>query len=77
MKRLGLVISTVGTLVAVFFPPYLFLGSRHWGFILTTLVSLFGNSVRVYDKIDVSMLTLELVLINAIGIALIVFGRRR
>lgn len=76
MKKAGFTICVVGSLLAILFPPYLFLGSRHWGFFLTTLVSLFGKNIHVYDQLDFGVLALELLLINAFGIVLIAIGKR-
>ncbi len=76
MKQLGTIICLVGSIAAILYPPYLFLGSREWGFVGGAIVSAFGRSVRVYNHIDVNTLLLELILINVIGTALIFTGGR-
>ncbi|MFQ5582211.1 MAG: hypothetical protein ACE5F3_06260 [Mariprofundaceae bacterium] len=51
-------------------------GEPRWAFILGDIVAAFGQHVRVYEHIDVQMLLMEIVAINAIGIAMMLFGRR-
>jgi hypothetical protein len=70
VKRLGLIICIVGTAAAILYPPYRLLGQAHWGFILSDIVSAFGHGVPVYKHIDVTTLLLEVIAINAMGIAL-------
>ncbi|HXH64205.1 MAG TPA: hypothetical protein VNH42_01710 [Mariprofundaceae bacterium] len=70
MKRIGLIICIVGTIAAILFPPYRVLGQAHWGFILSDIVSAFGHGVPVYKHIDETTLLIELIAINAVGIAL-------
>ena len=77
MKFAGKIICSLGSAAAVLFPPYLFLGTRQWGFIFNNIISIFGRGIRVYEKIDIAMLVLELLLINGIGVALILFGKRK
>ena len=77
MKQLGKIVCLAGSVAALLYPPYLFLGSRQWGFVAGAIVSAFGRSVRVYNHIDVNTLLLELILINVIGIALIFAGGRQ
>ncbi len=77
MKQLGKIICLAGSVAALLYPPYLFLGSRHWGFVGGAIVAAFGRSVRVYDHLDVPTLLLELILINVVGIALILAGGRQ
>jgi len=79
MKKIGFLICMAGSLVAVLVPPYKLvagLGDPLWAFILDDIVAGFGQHVRVYDHIDVQTLLLELVVINAIGIALMLYARR-
>jgi len=70
MKRLGLMISIAGTAAAILFPPYRVLGQVHWGFILGDIVSAFGHGIPIYKHIDATTLLLEVIAINATGIAL-------
>jgi hypothetical protein len=70
LKRLGLLICFAGTVGAILFPPYRVLGELHWKFILSDIVSAFGHGVPVYKHIDVTTLLLEIIAINAMGIAL-------
>lgn len=75
MKRLGLFICTAGTFVAVLYPPYRALGQRHWDFLTSDIVSAFGHGIPVYKHIDVTTLLLEIIAINAVGIALLLWKR--
>lgn len=77
MKQIGKGICVLGSIAAILFPPYIFLGSRHWGFIFGDIVSFFGNRVSVYSHIDAPMLLLELAVINGIGGALIYLAGRK
>ncbi len=78
MKYIGFLICMLGSAVAVVVPPYKLagLGEPHWGFILDDIVAAFGQHVRVYDHIDMQTLLMELMVVNAIGIAMILFSRR-
>lgn len=76
MKKLGIIICLAGSIGAILYPPYLFLGSRQWGFVAGAIVSAFGRSVWVYNYIDAPTLLLELILINVIGSVLIFTGGR-
>jgi hypothetical protein len=70
LKRLGLLICIVGSAIAIIYPPYRVLGQGHWGFILGDIVSAFGHGVPIYKHIDETTLLLELISVNAVGIAL-------
>ncbi len=78
MKTLGFMICIFGSLAAVLVPPYRLagLGDPRWGFLLDDIVAAFGQHVRIYDHIDVQTLLLELLVINAIGMAMMLFARR-
>lgn len=70
MKRLGLIICIVGTAAAILFSPYRVLGQLHWGFIFSDIVAAFGHGIPVYKHIDETTLLLEVIAINAAGIAI-------
>lgn len=70
MKRFGLIFCILGSAAAILFPPYRILGQAHWGFILSDIVSAFGHGIPIYKHIDETTLLLELIAINAAGIAL-------
>ena len=78
MKKLGLLICIAGSMAAIVYPPYKLagLGDSHWGFIVDDIVAAFGQHIRIYDHIDVRTLLMELVVINLIGMALILAGRK-
>jgi len=78
MKKLGFLVCIFGSLAAALFPPYRLagLGEPHWAFILDDIVAAFGQHVRVMDHIDVRTLLMELMVVNAIGIAMMLAGRR-
>jgi hypothetical protein len=46
------------------------LGEAHWGFILGNIVSAFGHGIPIYKHIDETTLLMEIIAINAAGIAL-------
>jgi hypothetical protein len=70
LKRLGLIVCVAGTAAAILFPPYRVLGEAHWGFVLGDIVSAFGHGIPVYKHIDETTLLMEIIAINAAGIAL-------
>jgi len=78
MKYLGFLICMGGSVGAVLVPPYKLagIGEPHWGFIFDDIVAAFGQHIRVFDHIDMQMLLMELLAINAIGIAMMLFARR-
>jgi len=79
MKKLGFLICMAGSMAALLMPPYKLvagLGDPRWAFILDDIVAAFGQHIHVYDHIDVRTLLMELIAINAIGIALMLFARR-
>ncbi|MFQ5519630.1 MAG: hypothetical protein ACE5E3_06485 [Mariprofundus sp.] len=78
MKKTGFLICVFGSLAAALFPPYKLagIGEPRWAFILDDIVAAFGQSIPVYDHLDITTLLLEIAIINAFGIALILFGRR-
>ncbi|HKI61719.1 MAG TPA: hypothetical protein VKA31_05450 [Mariprofundaceae bacterium] len=79
MKKLGFLICMAGSVAAVLVPPYKLvagLGDPLWAFILNDIVAGFGQHIHVYDHIDVQTLLMELIAINAIGIAMMLFARR-
>jgi len=78
MKKLGFLLCMLGSLAVVLFPPYRLagLGEPRWAFILDDIIAAFGQHVRVMDHIDVRTLLMELMVINAIGIAVMLAGRR-
>jgi len=78
MKYLGFLLCMAGSIAAVLVPPYKLagIGDPQWGFILDDIVAAFGQHVRVFDHIDVQTLLMELLVINAIGIAMMLFARR-
>ncbi len=76
MKALGLMICLMGTTATVAYPPYKLLGHLEWNFIWEDIVAAFGHSVPVKDYVDVQTLLMELLVINLIGVALILVGRK-
>jgi len=78
MKKLGFMICMLGSIAVVLVPPYKIagLGDPRWGFILDDIVAAFGQHVRVYDHIDVQTLLMELMVVNAMGIAMMIFAKR-
>lgn len=76
-RQLGLWICLLGSAAAVLFPPYEIIGGVRWGFVLSPIVQAFGRGVYVYEHIAPLPLLVELVLINAAGLALMSSGRRR
>ena len=78
MKKVGFLVCVLGSITAVLVPPYKLvgIGEPRWGFILDDIVAAFGQHVRVYDHLDVQTLLLELLVVNAIGIAMMVAARR-
>jgi len=79
MRMLGFLACLFGSLAAFAYPPYrpFNVGKTQWGFILDDIVSGFGKHVTIYDHIAWQMLAIELVAINAVGMVLILLGRRR
>ena len=74
MKKLGIAICVVGTICAILYPPLEFLGiSGGWDFIWADQ----GFGARSFNLIDTSLLLIELLIINGIGIGLFFLGRRR
>ena len=78
MKNIGFLICIAGSIAAGLVPPYKIagLGDPHWAFILDDIVAGFGQHIRVYDHIDMQTLLMELIAINAIGIALMMYAKR-
>jgi cytochrome c oxidase subunit IV len=78
MKKSGFLICMLGSVAAVLFPPYklMGLGELRWAFILDSIIAAFGKNIPVYEHLDINTLLLEIAVINAIGIALMLFGRR-
>lgn len=73
LRRLGLLICVVGTIVAVLFPPCKAAGvSVGYHFLFQSA----GYGLRAYNLINVSSFIIELVAINIVGLALIFFGFR-
>ena len=79
MKTLGITICIVGTILAILFVPTQLLGTNTgWRFIFGAADAGFGlGKIRYYEFINGTMLMLELILINGIGLALFFIGRRQ
>jgi len=77
IKRLGIWICILGSIVAIMFPPCKILGmSAGWHFIFEC-EKFFGTMLCTYHFIDISALLLELILINGIGLALYFYGMKQ
>lgn len=76
MKKLGGLLCIAGSLAAIAFPPYALVGKSGWGFIGGNIVEAFGRGVPVRDHLDTQLLLLEVLVINIMGVALILMGRR-
>ncbi|HXH72611.1 MAG TPA: hypothetical protein VNI58_07355 [Mariprofundaceae bacterium] len=76
MKRFGFLICVAGTIAAIVYPPYSMMGQRGWGFIGGNIVEAFGRGLPVRDHLDIQLLLLELLVINIVGVALMLAGRR-
>ena len=77
MSKAGIAVSAIGSAIAIAFPPYSVLGQEGWGFILSPIVEAFGRGPMVYEHLDWKLFIIELIAIDAVGIALIVLGRKR
>lgn len=76
MKDLGIGICIIGSIIAILFIPCQFLGINvGWNFILGD--SLGGPEMKNYQFINTSLLLLELIIINGVGLALIFFGKNK
>jgi hypothetical protein len=74
MKRIGLAICLGGSLLAILFVPCRIFGTNFgWHF-------LFGNAgfeMKNYQFLDGTVLLLELILINGVGLALLLLGKKK
>jgi hypothetical protein len=71
MKNLGIRICIIGSIIAILYVPFQFLGMNvGWHFI-------FGDSGLGMQFINFGLLLLELILINGIGVVLIYFGKSK
>jgi len=76
MKKLGGLLCIAGTVAAIAYPPYSVVGNKGWGFIGGNIVEAFGRGVPVREHIDVQLLLLEILVINIVGVALVLTGRK-
>lgn len=76
MKSIGMLICLAGTLAAIAYPPYSMMGQSGWAPIWSNIVEAFGRGVPVRDHLDMQLLLLEILVINVIGVALLLAGRR-
>ena len=76
MKSLGLMICLAGTLAAIVYPPYVLMGQSGWAPIWGDIVKAFGHGVPVREHLDMQLLLLEVLVLNVVGVALILAGRR-
>jgi len=76
LKKLGGLLCIAGTLGAIAYPPYTFVGKNGWGFIGGNIVEAFGRGVPVRDHLDVQLLLLEILVINIVGVAVMLMGRK-
>lgn len=74
MKKTGLAICMGGSLIAVLFTPCKIFGTNsRWHFILGDA----GFGMMNYRFLDGTALLLELILVNGIGLALFLFGKKK
>lgn len=73
MKKLGLAICIIGSIIAVLYVPCKMIGiGTSWNFIMGNA----GLGVKYYKFIDSTLLLVELVAINGVGLALYFFGKK-
>lgn len=74
MKNLGIAICVIGSFAAILFVPLKFLGiSAGWHFVLGDA----GMGIKNYQLIDSTLLLIELLVINGIGITLYFVGKSK
>ena len=74
IKVLGIFICVVGTIVAIIYPPVSLLGiNLGWDFIWADQ----GFGTYTYNFINAGYLAIEIIVINAIGLGLFFWGRKR